>query len=299
MGGREVGGVRRQRRPGAELARARARTAPGRRRARPPRTSRPPRGRRARRPARARRAATGAALASTLDRYLQLISHTWSTRRSAGTTSSPGAWVGPFHSTSAGGRPRRPCSAREEGLPVGPRRRELLAVLTGAVRARRAAPTPPAPTLATGARRRGRPRRWARRRWPAPVTISVISVLGEGNGDRRSEPGQELADGVVLAAGGVGRQARGDAGGAQLERVDERDAAGGARPPRAAAEPRAGRSVVSTSTRWPAVVSTAASPSVRNSTSERRKPGAHHGAGARPRARATRRRPRRWRSSRR
>ena len=48
-------------------------------------------------------------------RYLQLIIHTWSTRRSAGTTSSPGAWVGPFHSTRRVRRPATP--GRRRGTP--------------------------------------------------------------------------------------------------------------------------------------------------------------------------------------
>ena len=67
---------------------------------------------------RGRTAGPGDALASTFVRYLQLIIHTWSTRRSAGTTSSPGAWVGPFHSTSRGTAPRNPWSAARNAWPL-------------------------------------------------------------------------------------------------------------------------------------------------------------------------------------
>src|SRR5690606_20158539 len=77
----------------------------------------------------------------------------------------------------------------------------------------------------------------------SPVTISVISVLADGTAPdstspgaararRRCRPGgsaagEEIAHGAGGATGGVGGQALGHTGGAQLQGVDQGDAAGG------------------------------------------------------------------------
>src|SRR5690606_26482150 len=167
----------------------------------------------------------GAALASTLDRYLQLISQTWSTRRSAGTTSSPGARVGPFHSTRRGGRPRSPSSAWRKWRPLAQAAANSWRCWPPRARAARRAHTSSA-TLATG-RAASAESRSAAPAMARPVTISVISVFGDGTAaDRRSGPpdpgdgppsgaGEEAAD-RLGGAGRVGGEALHRSGGAEL-----------------------------------------------------------------------------------
>ncbi len=60
----------------------------------------------------------GDALSWMRELYLQLTRYTWSIRRSAGIGSTPGGRCGPFHSTTADGRPRRPPGDARKQRPL-------------------------------------------------------------------------------------------------------------------------------------------------------------------------------------
>ena len=97
----------------------------------------------------------GDAFTTIRDRYLQLTRYTWSTRRSAGTTSSPGERCAPFHSTLTGGRPRSASRAARNALAVHERRRRTVA--RAARRVQRVLQRVPVVGVDVG--ERGRPRR--------------------------------------------------------------------------------------------------------------------------------------------
>src|SRR5689334_2146672 len=150
------------------------------------------------------------------DKYLQLTRYTWSTRRSAGTASSPSARWGPFHSTSIGGRPRSASRARRNVCPfmndATNRSRWLPSFHASCRRWKSSAPTF---SSAAGGSFNATPTS-SSPHIPIPVTISVMAVLRSANGLR-----QEAGADLVAPARRVLAQPFVALGGAHLDRVEE------------------------------------------------------------------------------